>query len=367
MSEQKKNFCYVLGAAAFAVVAILFIFRNSPWFGYLNHGVATNEIGIEIQNNRFVGVLQPGLYSDAMKFRADIVNVDVGAIPFTVEDPEVLTAPPQLQRVGLVVSGTVRRPRFINEEQWSLYSAIYTNDDALNALINKFALQAMKTCVGERTFEEAAVGSSRDDVALCIQGNASAPEIHGGGLQGAVEIYGLTIESVTVPNIIIPLSVQEQLDELTRARNNTQLEVMKGETASAEANRNEAEQRGIVQVEEARVQELAIQRERAASLEADALRAEADVIAARIQNNIDTAQGKKEVAQVEVEIAVLRAQIHNADEAGLAQIIQDNPEYSIYLKALARVDALAQIDVMVVPEGSELILTGNNVETFISK
>ena len=94
------------------------------------------------------------------------------------------------QRLGVTVSGSVFRPNFkkadLIADLWTRYRTIYISDEALQAVVNDLAAQAMKVCVGDRGFEEAVIGSARDELRKCIDDQVSPLAQGYGGLTVAM-------------------------------------------------------------------------------------------------------------------------------------------------------------------------------------
>ena len=111
---------------------------------------------------RIFRVVGPGVYSD-FGWYANIKTVKVEAVTFSVTDPEVITQEDR-QRVGLEVSGMRFVPisdRLIHSPTYRPESTngSYVDDEALRARIIDLVLQAMKSCVGDRSFNESVIGA----------------------------------------------------------------------------------------------------------------------------------------------------------------------------------------------------------------
>lgn len=123
----------VLGIALLALVLLSIVyFVFDSLLGYVMVGVGSDEVGVQFVASQPVNVVGPGVYTDIRLF-ADIKKIAVRDIPFTVTDPEVLTK--DKQRIGVKVTGTVRRPGLhkanVLIESWASYSTFYTQDDVL--------------------------------------------------------------------------------------------------------------------------------------------------------------------------------------------------------------------------------------------
>ena len=149
--------------AAAVVVALLVLGSVVSQHSYFLARVDPQEVGVRFRGGRIVEVVGPGVYNDVALY-ADLKRVSSEAVSFSVEDPEVITS--DRQRVGLRVSGDAFRPGVGRADElrrlWPAYQGLYLSDDALRARVNDLALQAMKVCVGERTFNENVIGELND-------------------------------------------------------------------------------------------------------------------------------------------------------------------------------------------------------------
>lgn len=341
----------VIGVVILLIVAILGI----AIFGYIGHGVKPNEIGIRLRSSRIVGIVGPGIYTDLSPF-ADIVDVKIEGLPFCAEDPEVLTR--DQQRIGLKVCGTVHRPGLEGADEyrqnWAVYRTFYVDDKALlgeskdgqvvsMGLMTDLSQQAMKVCVGDRNFSDAAVGEARDVLRECI----------GEELGKLTNPYGLTVRNVVVPNIIIDESVQALLDSITESKFQTDLARQNALKAEAEANRQLAEEQGRIRVEQGRIQELEKQKAITADLERQALEAQLQVIVAEKANELKNAELALEVSQAELEVERTKALAELADVFALAGLYQDNPDYLDMLIQEMWANAWNATDKVIIPAGTQ--------------
>ena len=170
------------------VLAIVFGLLSSHFYLFVR--VDPQEVAVRFRGGRVYQVVGPGVYSDVAWF-ADIERVSTAAVTFSVSDPEVVTS--DRQRVGFAVSGDVFRPNIseaeVLRELWGKYRVLYLNDAALNARVTDLALQALKSCVGDRTFNDNVIGSARDELVVCIDTE----------LGGIASALGLDIKNVAIP------------------------------------------------------------------------------------------------------------------------------------------------------------------------
>lgn len=325
-------------------------------FGYFLVNVHSDEVGIKFDMNQPIEVVGPGVYNDwgpGNLFRyKGITMINVSALPFQASDPEVLTK--DRQRIGIVVTGTVTRPGAANPQTlldlWSSYRRFYQSDKDINeagkGLMQYLSGQAMKVCVGERTFDNAIVGNARDDLRQCIE--QELDKLAGG--------YGLNTANIVIPDVPISTEVQGQLDAITKARLDTQIAQQAQLQAVAEADRNAATQRGAIVAEQAKIQEKATQDARTAELQTAALVAQQQSIDASKNNELLTAQRDREIAAVQREAATLQAQASVAPEQAKAEMLQRNGNYSELLEAQTMAGAYKNTDkVIMIPQGTNPI------------
>jgi murein L,D-transpeptidase YcbB/YkuD len=274
---------------------------------------------------------------------------------FSVTDAELITS--DNQRLGVTVSGSVFRPNFTKSGQiadlWTRYRTIYISDEALQAVVNDLSAQAMKVCVGDRPFRESIIGSARDDMRMCIDSELSS----------LMEPYGLDVQNVTVPNVILSPEVQALLDSITKSRLETEKAVQDKLRATAEGEAKQAEQEATIRVEQSRIQEEARQKTLLAELSRQQLAAEKSVIEAQKSNDLLSAQKDLEISRAQAAAAAEKAKADLAQQFALAQLYRDNPNYYQLQIALANASAIKDTDKMIfVPEGTfPQLVFGNNL------
>ncbi len=324
------------------IVGVMLIFLGQHF--YFLTRVNQQEVGVRFRGGRIHEIVGPGVYSDVALY-AELKKVSSEAVSFSVEDPEVITS--DRQRVGLRVSGDVFRPNFGQSEQlkelWPSYQGIYLSDDALRSRVTDLALQAMKACVGDRTFNDNVIGASRDELGLCIDQNINLLAAN----------LGLVVKNVTVPNIMLSADAQASLDAITKSRLDTELAQQDAIKAREQSAADQAREEGAVRVQLARQQEEVRQRTILAELERERLVAQQTVIEAEKANSLLAAQKDLEINQALAEAAAEAARAQLAPEVILAELYGANPEY-VYIKALlANASALTAADkIIFTPEGS---------------
>jgi hypothetical protein len=321
---------------AFVIVVLLAIAfaALSPHF-YILARVDPQEVGVRFRSGRIHEIVGPGVYSDFALF-ADLKRVSSEAVSFSVTDPEVVTL--DRQRIGLVVSGDVFRPNVgqsdLLRRLWPEYRGLYVSDDALRNRVTDLALQAMKSCVGDRTFNNNVIGSARDELRVCVDEE----------LDKLASNLGLTVQNVAVPNVILSEEVQASLDAITQSRLDTELATQDVIKAKEQAAANQSREEGEVRVALARQQEEVRQKTVLAELEKARLEAQRSVIQAEKANDLLTAQKDLEINQVRAEAAQAAARAELARELILADLYAASPAYAYLQAVLANASALTEAD-----------------------
>ena len=323
------------GIVALVVVVLLVVFGIGNQHAYFLARVDQEEVGVQFRGGRIVEVVGPGVYSDVALY-AELKKVSSAAVSFSVEDPEVITS--DRQRIGLKVSGDVFRPAGANFEQlrelWPLYQVLYLNDDALRARVTDLALQSMKVCVGDRTFNDNVIGTARDEVRICIDE----------AINELVSGIGLRVKNVTVPNVILSVEVQASLDSITKSRLDTELAQQDAIKARQQAAADQAREEGEVRVQLARQQEEVRQKTTLSELERAQLVVQITVIEQQKANDLLAAQKDLEINEAQAEAALAAARAALAQELLLAEIYADNPAYAYMQAVITNASALSATD-----------------------
>lgn len=344
----------VLTATIIIIVVLLLAALLFSVFGFVAHRVQANEVGVILNKGRVVEIVGPGVYT-RFGLWWDIDDIKVEGMDACAYDPEVLTN--DQQRIGVVTCATVHRPdtKVSLEEYSQVYSTfknLLTNDEALigyyeddvlvrDGKFQELTKQAMKSCVGDRTFDEAAIGASRDELRECLDERASTL---GNG-------FLIEIKNLTVPNIEIHPSVQEKLDQITQEKFETDLQRQQRLRIQAQAEAELARKQGEIKVSQGSIQEEQRQKAVTADLEKQAIEAELAVIEAQKTNDLRSAELDLAVAQAELEVELQKALAELAPEHALADLYQQNPEYVQYLVEIAQAKAWGSMDKVILPEG----------------
>jgi hypothetical protein len=341
--------------AGAVVVGLAVLGGLSSQHMYFFQRVDPQEIGVRFRGGRIYQVVGPGVYSDVGWF-AEIQKVSIEALTFSVQDPEVVTK--DRQRVGFLVSGDVFRPSIgetgTYEALWPKYRNLYLSDEALQTRINDLALQALKSCVGDRTFNDNVIGSARDELRVCIDEELN-------GLAGQL---GLVVRNVAIPNVILSTEVQAMLDAITQSRLDTELATQDAIKAKEQSAADQAREEGAIRVQLARQQEEVRQQTILAELQREKLEANRVVIEAEKANDLVSAQRDLEINKAKADAATEGARAELALETVRAQLYSRNPDYA-YLQALTiNASALQPMDkVIFTPEGSTptIVVPGSGI------
>lgn len=342
------------------VLMIAFVVLTNSNLFYIMQRVEQQEVGVRFQGGRIVDVVGPGLYTDIGLY-VDLKKIPSSAVPFTVEDDEIITQ--DKQRLGLIVAGDIFRPNLseadLLKSNWAQYSELYLREDILQNRVEGLARQSMKVCIGERTFNDNVIGTARDVLRECIDTELSR----------LAEGYGLQISNVVVPNIILSQEAQQLLDSITQSRLNTEKAAQDKLKAEAEASAEQARQQGEVRVAQSRVQEEARQQTTLAALEQQRAEAQQAVIEAQKANELLTAQRNFEIAQARARAAAEQAKADLAPEIAKAELYAENPAYVALQTALANASAFKPTDkIIFTPLGTTptIIVPGPGVQPTVN-
>jgi len=363
MSTSRRDIRGSIGWIAAAIVVIVILLAAVAISGlrmfYIFAPVSASEVGIRFSSGQIKDIVPPGLYSD-FGLQVEIKRVSSSAVHFVASDAEVLTS--DRQRIGVDVSGDVFRPVYSQREllinKWAQYSTQYLFDDALKATIDGLAKQAMKSCVGERTFDNNVIGTARDELRNCIDDN----------LNVLVEPYGLSVNNIVVPNVTISPEAQTALDAITTSRLAETKAKQDELTAKAQADAAAALAKGEVLAAQARVQEEARQAAVTAALLEAQYRAEASSIQARKDNELLEANLSLKINEALASAAKAKAEADLANTLVQAGIFTSNPQYTAWSIAQLNASALKATDkIIFTPEGTTptIVLPGEGIQPVI--
>ncbi len=376
MNQIKKRL--LGGASVFVtivvvVVIIVALLAVSSQFFYFFERVDEQEVGVQFEGGSISDVVGPGVYTDFGIF-VELERVSSQAIPFTVTDEEIITK--DKQRIGLVVSGDIFRPNLAEKDTlrtlWAQYRGLYLDDELARTRVQDLARQAMKVCVGDRTFDDNIIGTARDALRACVDDE----------LNKLASNFGLSIENLVVPEVILSPAVQVALDAIVQSRLETEKAAQDKLRADAQAKAEQARQEGEIRIEQSRIQEQAKQETTLAKLEQEKILAQKAVIEAERANELARVQAERAVieaqkandllaAEKDLEInqalalaAIEKAKADLAHQVSLAEIYADNPGYLELQMVQANANALQPTDkVIFTPEGTipTLVLPGPGI------
>lgn len=361
----------VIGLAILLVVVVFFSFSSR--FFYFLERVEEDEVGVQFVSGRIKDVVGPGVYTDMGLF-VDIKRVPSEAVSFEVSDEELITKDKQL--IGLVVTGDIFRPgeehKDIIQDLWAEYNTLYQDEAAARLRIENRAKQAMKVCVGDRIFDEAVIGTARDELRACIDDELSKLATN----------FGLTIENVAVPEVLLSPEVQLRLDEIVQSRLQTEKAAQDKLKADAEADAEQARQEGEIRVLQSRMQEEARQQTTLAELDRQKIQAQKAVIEAERANELARVEAERAIIEAEktnellaadrdLEIQTARAQAAQesakadvAVQLALAELFAANPGYLQLNMVQANASAINPSDkIIFTPEGTvpTIVLPGPGI------
>ncbi|PKO18187.1 MAG: hypothetical protein CVU39_01750 [Chloroflexi bacterium HGW-Chloroflexi-10] len=323
----------IITAVIVVVGIILLIALVSPHV-YLFKLVNQQEVGVMMRSGKVIQVVPAGVYSDAGLF-AQMVKVNTQAVVIDVTDPELITSDKQL--IGLQVTADAFRPDYAKNdmimEKWSQYRQLFIDDTILIQKVSSFALQAMKVCVGDRTFDQNVIGSGRDELRQCIDEELSS----------LAERVGVDVQNVVVPQVIISQEVRTSMDQIVQSRLATEKAKQDALKAKEEAAAKQAAQEGEIRVQQSVQQETMRQQIITADLEKQKLQAQLSVIDAQRTN----AEQELLLQQALAAIAAEKANIELAKELALAKLYTTHPEYLSLQMTMANASAIKNTDKLI--------------------
>lgn len=343
------------------LIGFVLIYSFSSQFFYFFERIEEQEVGVKFRSGRINDIVGPGVYSDVGLF-VRIERVSSEAVPFRVTDEELITL--DKQRIGLVVTGDVFRPGVANVDtiraKWAQYNQHYLNDEVARSAIEDRARQAMKVCVGDRIFDDAVIGTARDELRACIDTE----------LDELASSYGLNVDNVAVPDVILLPEAQDRLDEIVQSRLQTEKAKQDELRAKAEAAAEQARQEGAIRVEQSRIQEEARQQKALAELDREKIEAQKAVIEAERANELARVEAERAIIEAEkanellaatrdLEVQTARAaaaaeqaKAELAKDIALAELYSTNPGFLQMHMAQTNATALRETDkVIFTPEG----------------
>ena len=335
MKTGARTIITVIIVVLVGIILVGLLISATSKFFYLYSKVDQNEVGVKFRGGKIYEIVGPGIYSDFGLY-VELKRVSSQAVPFSVKDEEIITS--DKQRIGLEVSGTFTRPTLAEKDlllsNWAKYSNIYLSDDLAQARVVDLTKQAMKVCIGERTFDDAIIGTARDVLRSCVDDELSKLAAN----------FGFQVENVVVPNVVLSPEVQAGLDAIVQSRLSTEKAAQDKLKAQAEASAEQAKQEGEIRVAQSRIQEETRQQTILAQLEQEKLVAQKAVIEAEKANELLTAQQDLAINKAAALAATEKVKVEIAKEIALADLYARYPSYVTLQIALANAAALKQTD-----------------------
>ncbi len=361
MQNTGRSAGWILVVVGIIAVVLLF-FTFASRFYYMFEQVNADEVGVQFESGRIKNLVGPGVYSD-FGFFVEMKRVSSRAVPFEVRDEELITK--DKQRIGLVVSGNIFRPGIADEsiirDLWAKYNSLFTRDEDSQARVIASAKQAMKVCVGDRTFDDSVIGAARDALRDCIDDE----------LNELAFDFGLNVDNVTVPEVVLSPEVQAGLDRIVQLRLETEQSRQDELKANAQAAAEQARQEGEIRVQQSRIQEEARQQKLLAELDREKIEAQKAVIEAERSNELTRVEAERAIIEAEksnellganrdLEIQTARAaaaleeaKASTALQSALAQIYAAVPSLLQLKIAEANSAALKNVEkIIFMPEGT---------------
>lgn len=355
MRTGSKTIATAIIAVFIGMILIALLISVTSKFFYFLSRVDQNQVGVKFRSGKIYEIVGPGVYSD-MGLYVELKRVSSQAVPFAVKDEEIITS--DKQRIGLEVSGTFTRPSLAEKDillqNWAKYSNIYLSDVLAQERVVDLTKQAMKVCVGERPFDDSIIGTARDALRSCVDDELSKLAAN----------FGLQIENVVVPNVVLSTEVQAGLDAIVQSRLSTEKAAQDKLKADAEAAAEQAKQEGEIRVAQSRIQEETRQQTILARLEQEKLLAQKAVIEAEKANELLSAQQDLAINKAQALAAAERVKVEIAKEIALADLYARYPGYVTLQIALANASALKETDkVIFTAEGMTptLVLPGPGI------
>lgn len=230
---------------------------------YWNDEIATNQVGVQLDENKIQSIVGPGVYSD-MGFWSDLKSMNIDTLTFSVDDPEVLTS--DNQPVGVKITIQARR-KGDDESVKNIFTnwSSLTDDQNLINTISATAREGMKN--GTRGFTLAELLDDRNGLATAIHD----------ALRDDVGKYSVDIINVTVENIAVSQAYADILAQTANIKAQTDQEKRRQDLIN-----QQAANRILEQQQRANVAEEQVKAEQAETfVQVEIAKREGEVIAAR--------------------------------------------------------------------------------------
>lgn len=206
---------------------------------YWNDEVATNQVGVQLNENKIENVVGAGVYTD-MGFYAELKTMDVDTLTFSVEDPEVLTKDNQPVGVKITIQARRKSDDEAVKNFFTNWSSLTVNENLINT-ISATAREGIKN--GTRGYTLTDLLNDRNGLADAIRK----------ALEGDVEKYSVEIINVTVENITISESYGDILEQTANLNAQVDQEKRRQDLINQQALNDVLEQEQRVKVADAQL------------------------------------------------------------------------------------------------------------------
>lgn len=202
---------------------------------YFNDDVAPEQVGVQMDRNRILNCVGPGVYTEWGYFE-DLREVSANTVTFSVQDPEVATSDNQL--VGVAITIQARR----QTNDCDAIKTMITNwpgllhDDQLISTMTATAREAIKN--GTRGFTLSMLLNDRNGLA-----NAIADQ-----LKLDARKYSTDVVNVTIENIALDPAYAKALQEKAQYTAEIDKELRRQDLVRQMAETNRLEQEQLTEV-----------------------------------------------------------------------------------------------------------------------
>jgi hypothetical protein len=189
----------------FLLVVVMVMFSLSSC--YIGEQVSTNQVGIQLNENRIQNIVGPGIYNDWGYF-ADLKVIDVDTLTFSVEDPEVLTSNNQIVGVKLTIQARRKNDSESVKNIVTNWNSLTNNENLVNT-ISATAREGIKN--GVRGFTLTQLLDDRNGLATAISDQLKVDTA-----KYSADIINVTVENVSVhPDYVNLLNERTLIDGRT--------------------------------------------------------------------------------------------------------------------------------------------------------
>lgn len=189
---------------------------------YINEEVKPSQMAVQLDSNRVVNVVGPGIYSD-WGFFADLQQIDIGTITFSIDDPEVMTQDNQAVAVKMTIQAQRNNDKESMIGMITNWASLIDNNN-MASTISATAREGMKN--GVRSFTLNKLLDDRNGLSTAIREQ----------LEKDTEKYSVKIINVTIENIGVNPDYMKILNDKALVRAETEKELQRQELIKQKAN-----------------------------------------------------------------------------------------------------------------------------------